>query len=81
MPNWEEINRRLREEEKSPSEEVLSGDVTPSEESWSEKCDRLQREREAEEKARRNEPGMLKIGFKFTFDKIAGWFKKLKTKK
>jgi hypothetical protein len=33
-------------------------DQKPSDESWTEKCNRLDDEREAEEKARRNEPGM-----------------------
>ena len=82
MPDWDEINKRLKEEEKSLSEPTeLPSDTDPRNEDWSARTDTLQREREAEEKTRRNEPGMLKVGFKFTFDKIAGWLKKLKLKK
>jgi len=56
-------------------------DRRPSDESWSEKCQRLQDEQEAEEKARRNEPGMLKIQKTITFDSMFGWLTKRKNKK
>lgn len=50
------------------------------EESWTEKCERLDAEREAEEKARRNEPGMVKVSRSFKFDSMFGWLIKLKAK-
>ena len=56
-------------------------DRRPSDESWSEKCSRLASEEEAKEKARRNEPGMIKIQKTFTFDSMFGWLKKLRRKK
>ena len=55
-------------------------DRKPSDESWTEKCNRLAAEEEAQEKARRNEPGMVKIQKSFTFDSMFGWVGKLKAK-
>ncbi len=79
MPDWDEINKRLREAE--PEEEkMLPGDTRPGKEYWSAQTDRLQREREAKEKARRNEPGMLKVGFTLTFEQVGRFGTWLKNK-
>ena len=51
-----------------------------TEESWTEKCNRLDAERDAKEKARRNEPGMVKVSKSFRFDSMFGWLIKLKNK-
>ena len=75
MPDWEEINKRLKEDELKREKFTPPDDKPPSEESWHEKCDRLQWERDEKEKARRNEPGMLKVGKTFTFDSMFGWLK------
>ena len=55
-------------------------DRKPSDEGWTEKCNRLAAEEEAEENARRNEPGMVKIQKSFTFEQISRWFGRLKAK-
>ena len=52
-------------------------DRKPSDESWTEKCNRLAAEEEAAEKARRNEPGMVKIQKTIKFDSMFGWIPKL----
>lgn len=49
-------------------------------ESWTEKCNRLDAEREAQEKARRNEPRMVKVSRSFKFDSMFGWLYKLRSK-
>lgn len=46
-------------------------------EGWSEQEQRLQDERDAEEKARRNEPSMVKVQKSFKFDSMFGWLSKL----
>jgi len=60
---------------------TIKRDRRPSDEGWSEKCDRLAAEEEAREKARRNEPAMAEVKFSFTWEQIGNFFKKLKRKK
>ena len=72
MPDWDEINKRLRE-----SEEVEKP-LTASDESWSGQGDRIQAEEDAKENARRNEPSMAKVKFTFKFDSLFEWLNKLR---
>jgi hypothetical protein len=60
---------------------TIKKDRRPSEEGWTEKNNRLDAEAEAEENARRNEPGMAKVKFTIKFDSMFGWLKKLRKKK
>jgi hypothetical protein len=66
MPDWDEINKRLKERSRS------RGKDTPYEESWTEQNTRLENEDIKKDEARKNNPGLYKIQKKIVTDDIFG---------
>ena len=72
------INKRLKARALvAQTKKAPTYGIDPRKESWTELNKRLDAEEEAQEKARRNEPGMITLKKTVSFDSMFGWLNKI----